>query len=254
MARRRNRRKKQRGGPKPASAPTATDREAPAGDAAPTEGAGIEKGLVPWRTRMATLRATVRDWSRLRYAEAIDAWLREQFEDPDAVGHAADVERAVEDFLCSPGSTGDDPSILSVWCTQAQNGQLAADDGGDASAEDIAQVRRWERERHRGVFILQRAQRDQLALWDPLEGAPLTLHLLEKLGAEEAEALERGTIVTAIYQPWMARLVAVGTEYFTDPRAMQLFREQTLDAERAWHEAPAAAPAPIRKRTSPSKS
>ena len=237
MARRRNRRKKQRGGPKPA------DRVA----AAESTPEGAEGGLVPWRVRMASLRAVLRDWSRLRYAEAIDAWLRERFEDPDAVEHADDIDQAIDDFLCSPGSSGDDPSILSVWCTQAANGQLADDEGGAAEAEDVAQVRRWERERYRGVFILQAAKRDQLSLWDPLEGAPLTLHLLVKLDTAEADALKRGAIVTAVYQPWMARLVAVGAEYFTDPRAMQLFREQTLDAERAWHDAPAAAP--TKKRT-----
>ena len=168
--------------------------------------------------------------------------------------HARDIEQAVDDFVCSPGSSGDEASILSIWCGQVETGQLAGEDAGGATAEDVGQVRRWERERHRGVFVLQRAERDQLSLWDPLEGAPLTLHLLEKLGQPETDALKRGTVVTAVYQPWVARLVAVGVEFFTDPRAVQLFREQTLDAERAWHEAPAPAPAPTKKKTSASKS
>ena len=266
MARRRNKRRKQRGPqaspaaarPESTAVPEAGAPEAGAPEAAAPEMAAPEApeatGLVPWRARMAALRACVRDWSRLRYAEAIDAWLRERFEDPDAVEHAADIEQAVDDFLTSPGSSGDEPSILAVWCGQVETGQLAGEEAGHASAEDVGQVRRWERERRRGVFVLQRAERDKLSLWDPLEGAPLTLHLLAKLGTREAEALKRGAVVTAVYQPWMARLVAVGAEYFTDPRAVQLFREQTLDAERAWHEAPAAAPAPTKKRTSASKS
>lgn len=255
MARRRSRRKKQRGGPKsgPETTPGEPTPEDRPDDQAPADGEGATTGgpLVPWRTRMTEVQAAVRAWSRLHYAEAIDAWLRERFEDPDAPEHVRDVDQAIDDFVCSVGSSGDDPSILAVWCGQAETGQLAEDDGGGTDPETVAQARRWERERHRGVFLLQRGQRDQLALWDPLEGAPLTLHLLSKLPAREAEALVRGTVVTAVYQPWMARLVAVGTEYFTDPRAIQLFREQTLEAERAWHEAPAAAPAPTRKKTSP---
>lgn len=247
MARRRSRRKKQRGGPKAEAARAAPTPAEAAGTEAPAGG----EALIPWRTRMGDVQSAVRAWSRLHYAEAIDAWLRERFEDPDALEHAKDVEQAIDDFVCGPGSSGDDPSILAVWCGQVETGQLTDDTLGVADAEDVAQARRWERERHRGVFVLQRAQRDHVALWDPLEGAPLTLHLLAKLPAREVEALARGTVVTAVYQPWMARLVAVGTEYFTDPRAIQLFREQTLEAERAWHEAPAAAPAPTRKKTSP---
>ena len=89
--------------------------------------------------------------------------------------------------------------------------------------------------------------RDQLSLWDPLEGAPLTLHLLEKLQGSRAEAISRGTVVTISYQPWMARLVAVGEpEFFVDTRALALFREQTLESGAPWHEAPA--PAPQRSR------
>lgn len=257
MARRRHRRKKQRGAAQPAAdAPENRAPENRAPESRPPEQASAKaaepagEALVPWRMRMTALGRCVRDWSRLQYAEAIDAWLRERFEDPDAAAHAADIERAVDDFVCSAGSSGDAPSILSVWCGQVASGQIPASELGGATDEDVAQVRRWERERHRGVFILQRAQRDQLSLWDPLEGAPLTLHLLTRLGAVECDALQRGTVVTAVYQPWMARLVAVGTEYFSDPRAVQLFREQTLDAERAWHETPAPAPTRAKKRSS----
>ncbi|MDF1701647.1 MAG: hypothetical protein P1V36_10875 [Planctomycetota bacterium] len=265
MARRRHRRKKQRGAAQPATdgpeggapeggapeggAPEGGAPESPAPKPAPAKAAEpAGEALVPWRMRMTALGNCVRDWSRLHYAEALDAWLRERFEDPDAAAHAADVGQAVDDFVCSAGSSGDAPSILSVWCGQVASGQIPVSELGGATDEDVAQVRRWERERHRGVFILQRAQRDQLSLWDPLEGAPLTLHLLTRLGAAECDALQRGTVVTAVYQPWMARLVAVGAEYFSDPRAVQLFREQTLDAERAWHEAPAPAPTPTRAK------
>ena len=146
--------------------------------------------------------------------------------------------RAFVDCVCASCSAGDDRSILSVFCDPASGpGESELD------AEDRGQARRWERERRRGVFLIQHAARDRLTLWDPLEGAPLTLHLLRKLPESLATALRRGTVVTATYQPWMARLVAVGkVEFFTDGRAVALFREQTVGAGTPWHEAPPAAP------------
>jgi len=178
------------------------------------------------------LIGALRDWSRTSYAPAIDAFLGEHL---GADAAPADRETATDDFICAGGSAGDGSSILRVFVDHATTVS-----GLDQEAR--GQVRRWEQERRRGVFIVQRARRDQLFLWDPLEGAQLTLHLLEKLSEARLTTIGPGTVVTAVFQPWVARLVAVRAEFFGDPRALQLFREQTCSSGAAWHEPPAAAP------------
>ncbi len=192
--------------------------------------------IVPWRKRVNDLIVHLRDWSRQSYAPAIDAFLTERFGDPAAVEHESDLDAATDDFVCAPGSAGDGSSILRVF----------ADHASSLSTEDREQIRRWEQERRRGVFLVQRARRDRLFLWDPLEGAPITLHLLDKLSASRLQLVGRGAVVTAVYQPWVARLIAVGMEFFGDPRALQMFRDETTGSGATWHEAPP--PAPERKR------
>ena len=253
MGRRRSKSRKRRNrGDAPPKRPEAAPRgqtpvparpASPAG--APTPAAPAEVGrdaLRPWRTRVLELLDHLHGWSRSQYAPAIERWLEHQFGQaggPDAA-RACDVDRTVEDFLCMVGSADESHSILSVFAEQAPG-----PDGGPLDPEDREQVLRWERERRRGVFLVQHAARDRLTLWDPLEGAPLTLHLLHKLGAQRADQLKRGTVVTATYQPWMARLVAVGEiEFFEDERAVSLFREETLGSGARWHEAPPPAPQP----------
>ena len=226
MARRRSKaaRKKSRGGG-PAAA---------AGTQARPEKARPE--IVSWRKRVNDLIVHLRDWARQSYAPAIDAFLDERFGAARAEAPEADVEAATDDFVCAPGSAGDGSSILRVF----------ADHASSLDAEDRDQIRRWEHERRRGVFLVQRARRDRLFLWDPLEGAPITLHLLDKLSAQRLGLLGRGTVVTAVFQPWMARLIAVGTEFFADPRALQMFRDETASTGATWHEPPP--PAPERSR------
>ena len=52
-----------------------------------------------------------------------------------------------------------------------------------------------------------------------------------------------GAVATISYQPWMARLVAVQEpEFFTDPRAIALFREQCQESGAHWNEPPPPAP------------
>ena len=93
------------------------------------------------------------------------------------------------------------------------------------------------------MFLVQRAQRDALEVWDPLEGAPLTLHLLDRLDNDKAASLRRGAVVTASFQPWVARLVAVGpVEIFEAQDALDLFRREVLAAGQSWHDAPPPAP------------
>jgi len=199
--------------------------------------------LRPWRTRVQDLLDHLRAWSREHYGAAIEARLEQHLGTseggvPPAAVNQADADRAIEEFVCSPGSAGEGRSVLGVFADQAPG-----PDGGPMDPEDREQARRWERERARGVFLIQHAARDRLTLWDPLEGAPLTLHVLHKLSEARLAHLRRGTVVTATYQPWMARLVAVGEiEYFSDPRAIALFREQSAESGTRWHEAPPAAP------------
>jgi hypothetical protein len=177
---------------------------------------------------MASWVTGLRTFARTRYGAALDAWLAQHA--PDAAG--ADLRRAIDDFASTPGSAGGDRTVLRVY----------AEDDPQRPTQEVAQVLRWEAERRRGVFVVQRAGRDRLVLWDPLEGAPLTLHLLEKLSTAAAGGLREGSVVTATWQPWMARLVAVHLEVFTDPQALALFRREVLASGTRWHEAPAAAP------------
>ncbi len=189
--------------------------------------------IVSWRGNMTGLMQGLRDWSRTSYGEAIDAFLAQHL---PAEAAPADLETATDDYVCSAGSAGDGSSILRVY----------ADHATDLDDEARGQIRRWENERRRGVFVVQRARRDRLFLWDPLEGAQLTLHMLDKLPAARMQSIGRGTVTTAVFQPWMARLIAVRVEFFCDPQALQLFREETTGSGTTWHEAPA--PAPERSR------
>lgn len=271
MGRRRGRSRKRRNrgggteGVGATAAPTAAaGASSPGGVPGGVPGGGVPeppaaKGLRPWRTRMADLLDHLRSWSRESYAEAVEAFLAQHLSaqgypgpsdaEADAEANAdairpEDVDRAIEDFACAVGSAGGDRSILSVFAEQAPGV-----DGGDMDPEDRSQLLRWERERRRGVFLIQHATRDRLTLWDPLEGAPLTLHLLLKLSEARVGLLRRGTVVTATYQPWMARLVAVGeVEYFADGRAVALFREETVSSGAQWHEAPPPAPKPTTRK------
>lgn len=236
------RRRKQATQAAPAAAvtppPSRTSGSAPA--AAPAkaaEAAATRPELRSWRLRVGDLIAQILDWGHWNYGPALEQCLRRQFGDAAASEAQTDLDRVGFDFICTAGSADANASILSVFLDQART----------LPEEERDQARRWERERRRGVFLIQHCMRDQLSLWDPLEGAPLTLHLLDKLPAARVEAIGRGAVVTVSFQPWMARLVAVGEpEFFVDSRALALFREQTLESGAQWLEAPA--PAPQRSR------
>ncbi len=93
------------------------------------------------------------------------------------------------------------------------------------------------------VFIIQRAHKDCLETWDPLEGAPLTLHLLTQPTERERACAVPGTVITAIYRPWLARLVVVhAPEYFPGDEATPLFRGEVQQSGATWHDVPSAAP------------
>jgi hypothetical protein len=221
MARRRSRRKRNPQGRQGPPGPQVSQQERPA--------------LVPWRLRVGGILDSLAAWAEANYAPAIAAHRAERFGDPPGPERADDLARAALDFCCTPGSADGTVSILRAFGDQAPG----------LEPEERENLRRWERERRRGVFVVQAARRDRLVLWDPLEGAPITLHLLEK--RPEGQDLPPGSVATASFQPWQARLVAVGdVEGFSDPRALGLFREQTVASGAAWHEPPAAAPVPGR--------
>jgi hypothetical protein len=189
--------------------------------------------LTPWRDRVRALLAALRQRARSRHEGALQALLRDHLGADTAAHAASDVDRLVDDWIVSSGSAGDGRSLVTAFAAEA----------ADLEPLEREQLRRWERERHRGVFLVQRAGRDALEVWDPLEGAPLTLHLLDRLTPTKMEDLGRGAVVTASFQPWVARLVAVGpVEIFEGADALDLFRREVIASGRSWHEAPPPAP------------
>ena len=226
MGRRRNRsrnRRRRAGGGETQAAPDA------ARNRLPDEGA-TRRLPTPWRERLQHTLEAVRRFAASEHAavlhQAVPALLAD-----DAT--AADRERATDDVILSAGALSDGRSIAAAFVDS------------DRTLEPLEreQVRRWPQERRRAVLVVQRAGRDQLSLWDPLEGAPLSLHLLERLSAGRAAAIARGSVLTVTYQPWMARLVAVGTlELFQGREPLELFRREVVSSGAAWHELPPRPP------------
>ena len=190
--------------------------------------------IVPWRQRVVALLEAARAWGRRHYPAVIATEMAERYGDIPDGQDRADLERSLDDILCTPGSAG--PGMRSIVAA-------FADEAEDMTEEERVQARRWERERSRGVFVVQRCRKDVLELWDPLEGAPLSLHLLEKMSPVRAGLIQRGTVVTTNYLPWMARLIAVGRlEFFAPEEALPLFRTEVVNSGARWHELPPAAP------------
>ncbi len=239
--------------PRPGAGPSAASADAPEAARAPeTASVATQESpggtdtkrtpIVPWRDRVRRLRDQLRAFARNHYAPVLDAALVERFGNPPRAEHPADLERVEEDLVCTPGSAGDARSILRVY----------ADDGAQLEQTPLedserAELLRWEQGRSRGVFLVQRAAPDRIEVWDPLEGAGLTLHLLDRLAKARADALSRGSVLTTTFLPFAARVVAVGyLELFEDPRAKELFRQQVRAGGRGWQEAPPPAPKPTR--------
>lgn len=234
MSKRRRKRKQRQGRRAAASAAPASR---PSGQASTStqEAPAARTPIVPWRERVRAILDSVRGYAHREHAESIEAVTRAQLGDP-AKAHPADVTRLVDALICTPGSAGDGRSIAAVH---------ASDSTGEDALEkvDRDQLRRWERERGRGVFIVQRCFAERIEAFDPLEGAGLTLHLLERLGAGRAAEVQTGTVVTATYVPYVARVVAIGlVEFFGDPKALELFRSQVQASGAAWHEPPPPPP------------
>ena len=197
---------------------------------------GVESGsripaLVPWRQRFEAAQRALRTWVHDHHAATVEAYLTQAF--GDASLDADDRERLVDAFVCAPGSAPDGRSLVRACAVDCK----ALDDEGRD------QLLRWERECRRGVFIIQRAHADAFEAWDPLEGAPLTLHLLHRPTEREQACAVPGTVITATFRPWLARLVVVpAPEYFPGDEATPLFRREVEQSGATWHPVPAAAP------------
>ncbi|MCA9317078.1 MAG: hypothetical protein R3F05_01480 [Planctomycetota bacterium] len=222
MARRRSRRR--------SGSSAASDRGGATAAPAPAAGAAA---IVPWRERVREILAALRRRAQRDHARTLTAWIDERLGEGATARGGSDADRLLDDWIASPGSAGDGRSVALAHAAEAD----------DLEPLERDQLKRWERERRRGVFLVQRAQRDALEVWDPLEGAPLTLHLLDRLDNDKAASLRRGAVVTASFQPWVARLVAVGpVEIFEAQDALDLFRREVLAAGQSWHDAPPPAP------------
>lgn len=247
MSKRRRKRKQRQGRRSASSSSGPSAGSTPSGPAASTapsdtasgqtststqEAPAAREPIVPWRDRVRGILDSVRGYAHREHAEAIEAVIRAQLGDP-ATANPADVARLVDALICTSGSAGDGRSIAAVHAADTEALEKV----------DRDQLRRWERERGRGVFIAQRCFQERIEAFDPLEGAGLTLHLLERLGAGRAAEVQPGTVVTATYVPYVARVVAIGlVEFFADPKAMDLFRSQVQASGAAWHEPPPPPP------------
>lgn len=184
--------------------------------------------LVSWKVRVAEIAGRLLDHAR-EHVRAAPAAETGDGSDP------ADADRALEDLACLPGSAGDGRSLLRAFAEEAEG----------LSPPEREQLLRWERERRRGVYVVERCFPDLVEAWDPLEGARLTFHLPERLPAGRAAEVARGTLVVAVTVPWTTRRLARGrVEFWSDPRALPMYRSEVRGSGRAWHDLPPAAPSP----------
>jgi hypothetical protein len=166
-----------------------------------------------------------------RAGGAIEAHLRARF--PGEPPPTADLERAFDDHVVAPRA-GDDPRPLV---------RVFAEEGKDLDPAERASLLRWESERHRRVYVLDRAAPERLDLWDPVRGGRVSLHLLDPLPPGRVAALSRGAVVVAVSAPWLRFTVALGPlEIYEDDEAIALFRREVRSGGRLWHDLPAAAP------------
>lgn len=196
-------------------------------------------GLVPWRERARDVLARLRAFARDGWADALEQYLGARFGDAAAETSLSDLQIAFDDFVCGPGSAGEEEhptrSILRVF----------VDEAPDLDPEERRLLPTWEAERERRVYLLDRAHRDRLELWDPLAGGRTVLHLIEKLPAAAAAALGRGTVVVATSAPWSKRRIVLGQlELYDADDAVEMYRGEVRAGGRMWHELPPPAPAP----------
>ena len=195
--------------------------------------------LIPWRERARDVLARLREFARQGWASSLEQFLAARFGDGAAEASVTDLQDAFDDYVCAPGSAGDEEtparSILRVF----------VDEEKDLDAEERRILPTWEAERSRRVYLLDHAHRDRLELWDPLEGGRTVLHLVEKLPAAAAAALGRGTVVVATSAPWAKRRIVLGQlELYDADDAVEMYRREVRGGGRMWHDLPPPPPAP----------
>jgi hypothetical protein len=183
--------------------------------------------------------ARLREFARDGWAAPLEQYLGARFADTTGDPSVSELQHAFDDYVCGPGSAGDEASpnrsILGVF----------VDETADLDAEERRILPTWEVERSRRVYLLDHAHRDRLELWDPLVGGRAVLHLVEKLPAAGAAALGRGTVVVATSVPWTKRRIVMGQlELYDADDAVEMYRGEVRQGGRAWHELPPPAPAP----------
>lgn len=197
--------------------------------------AGRRPALVPWRERVREVLLRLREFARDGWGEAIESFLAARFGDGAASASVSDLQTAFDDYVCAPRSAGgeDGRAIVSVF----------ADEDGSLPLAERESLGRWPAERSRRVYLLDRAGRDRLDLWDPIAGGRLVLHLVERLPAAAAAALPRGTVVVAASVPWAQRRVVLGAvEMYEDEDALEMYRREVRQGGRHWHELPPPTP------------
>jgi hypothetical protein len=189
--------------------------------------------LVSWKVRAADLGARLIDHARERRGPELEALLLELGRTDAAARDDEDHDRAFEDLVCSPGSAGDGRSLVRAF----------AEEGDGLEPPEREQLLRWEKERTRGVYVVERCFPDAVEAWDPLAGERLTIHLPERLPGARASEVARGTLLVAVTVPWTTRRLARGrVEFWNDPRALPLYRDEVRASGRTWHDLPPAAP------------
>ena len=192
-----------------------------------------KKPLVPWRDRAREVLTRLRSFAKDRFGFEIEAFLREGYGDALGETPVPDLERAFDDFVCASGSGGDGRSVLATWIGEDEALEL----------DERRQLLTWEKERARCVYLLDRCQRDQMELWDPVHGGRVTVQLLERMSKGRVAELSRGTVVIATTAPWGARTIALGpVEIYGDDDAINLYRKEVRELGRLWHELPAPTP------------
>lgn len=204
-------------------------------DASAGPASRLRPPLVSWKTRVAGLGRRLFEWARERRGPELEEALGQLLGPEAATAEPAQLERAFEDLLVAPGSAGDGLSVLRAFAEQAEGLEPA----------EREQLLRWERERRRAVYLVERCFPDHVEVWDPVAGARSSLHLPERLPPGRVASVARGSVLVATTVPWTTRTLARGqVEFWTDPRALPLFRTEVRQSGRGWHDLPPAAPTP----------
>lgn len=189
--------------------------------------------IIPWRERARDVLAQLREFARERQGDVIEAHLQQRFANGETAPDLSDLQVAFDDFVCVPGSAGDERSLVRVFSEEAP----------DLDASERERLANWEKERTRRVYLLDRGHRDRMDLWDPITEGRVVVHLIEKMPPVRAAALRRGTVVVATSAPWVRRRVVLGpVEMYEDDEAIEMFRKEVREGGRMWHDLPPATP------------